>query len=326
MEAAPGNRRAGPPDPGPDQHHRQDLRPGLRRPVQPTATWKPRTPGALTISADGQRLRRIYGEKDLLISQSLRLGAFSDLDAAEVAALASVLVYQAKREDRGLRPRMPSVSLESAVDIVVREWSALEDVEEQNKLPLTGEPELGLVWPMYKWAKGRHLQDVLSGTDLAAGDFVRWVKQVIDLLDQLAKIPGLDPRLARLCAEAIKLVTPRRRRLLHRGLTAAAGPDRTPSAQSSDTSQHAPAPATRSSAPMTDAPAAPAERKVTLYRNGSVYTAADPFATAMLVDGDTVAWVGSEQAATSIADCVHGGHRPARRPRWRPASSIPTST
>jgi predicted amidohydrolase YtcJ len=39
-----------------------------------------------------------------------------------------------------------------------------------------------------------------------------------------------------------------------------------------------------------------------LYRNGSVYTAADPFATAMLVDGGTVAWVGSEQAASSIAD------------------------
>lgn len=52
---------------------------------------------------------------------------------------------------------------------------------------------------------------------------------------------------------------------------------------------------------MTDSPSA-APRKVTLYRNGSVYTAADPFATAMLVDGDTVAWVGSEQAATSIAD------------------------
>src|SRR6476660_4198019 len=162
--------------------------------------------GALSISPDGQRLRRIYGEKDLLISQSLRMGAFSDLDAAEIAALASVLVYQAKREDRGLRPKMPSVSLESAVDTVVREWSALEDVEEANKLPLTGEPELGLVWPIFKWAKGRHLQEVLSGTDLAAGDFVRWVKQVIDLLDQLAKIPGLEPRIARLCADAITLV------------------------------------------------------------------------------------------------------------------------
>lgn len=162
--------------------------------------------GGLSISPDGQRLRRIYGEKDLLISQSLRMGAFNDLDAAEIAALASVLVYQAKREDRGLRPKMPSVSLESAVDTVVREWSALEDVEEANKLPLTGEPELGLVWPIFKWAKGRHLQDVLSGTDLAAGDFVRWVKQVIDLLDQLADIPNLDPRIARLCAEAIKLI------------------------------------------------------------------------------------------------------------------------
>ena len=162
--------------------------------------------GHVTISVDGQRLRRIYGEKDLLISQSVRRGALNDLDAAELASLASTLVYQAKREDRGLRPKMPSVSLESAVDIVVREWSQLEDTEEHHRLPLTGEPELGLMWPMYKWAKGRHLQDVLSGTDLAAGDFVRWAKQVVDLLDQLAKIPQLDPRVARICREAIDLV------------------------------------------------------------------------------------------------------------------------
>ncbi|MFK0006301.1 DEAD/DEAH box helicase [Paenarthrobacter sp. NPDC090520] len=162
--------------------------------------------GKVTISADGQRLRRIYGEKDLLISQAIREGAINDLDAAEMACFATTLVYQAKREDRGLRPKMPSISLETAVDIVVREWSRLEDTEEQNRLPLTAEPELGLMWPMYKWAKGRHLQDVLNGTDLAAGDFVRWAKQVVDLLDQLAKIPQLDPRLARICRESIDLV------------------------------------------------------------------------------------------------------------------------
>lgn len=51
-----------------------------------------------------------------------------------------------------------------------------------------------------------------------------------------------------------------------------------------------------------DLPGSRAKTNPVLYRNGSVYTAADPFATAMLVDGDTVAWVGSEQAATSIAD------------------------
>jgi len=51
-----------------------------------------------------------------------------------------------------------------------------------------------------------------------------------------------------------------------------------------------------------DLPGSRAKTSPVLYRNGSVYSAADPFATAMLVDGDTVAWVGSEQAATSIAD------------------------
>ncbi|HSU72042.1 MAG TPA: DEAD/DEAH box helicase [Micrococcaceae bacterium] len=162
--------------------------------------------GGLVPTSDGQRLRRVYGEKDLLVSLCLREGAFADLDAAELATLVSALVYQAKREERGLRPRMPSVSLETSVDIVIRQWSALEDVEEQHKLPLTGEPELGLVWPMYKWARGRRLQDVLEGTELAAGDFVRWAKQVIDLLDQLAKVPDLDPAFGRLCIQAIDSV------------------------------------------------------------------------------------------------------------------------
>ena len=35
----------------------------------------------------------------------------------------------------------------------------------------------------------------------------------------------------------------------------------------------------------------------TLYRGGAVYSTTDPFATALLVDGDTVAWLGSEEAA-----------------------------
>ena len=162
--------------------------------------------GELRLSEAGQRLRRIYGEKDLLVALSLEAGAFADLDGAELAAFITVLVYQAKREEQGVRPRMPSVSLESAVDLVVRQWSDLTDVEAAHKLPLTGEPELGLVWPMYKWARGAHLQVALSGTELAAGDFVRWAKQVIDLLDQLAQVQPLAPEVRRGCIQAIGLV------------------------------------------------------------------------------------------------------------------------
>lgn len=160
----------------------------------------------VVVSASGQKLRRIYGEKDLLIALSIEEGAFGGLSAAELAAVTTVLVYQAKREERGMRPVMPSAALEVSVETMIRQWSRLNDVEEQHRLPVTGEPELSLVWPMFKWAQGRSLQSALSGTDLAAGDFVRWSKQVIDLLDQLAKVPDLPGNLHQSCVRAIRLV------------------------------------------------------------------------------------------------------------------------
>ena len=40
---------------------------------------------------------------------------------------------------------------------------------------------------MYSWARGLPLDRVLIEADMAAGDFVRWSKQTIDLLDQIAQ-------------------------------------------------------------------------------------------------------------------------------------------
>ncbi len=162
--------------------------------------------GQLEPTAKGQRLRRLYGEKDLLIALCLSEGALDALDAQELAAFAAALVYQAKREESGQRPRMPTPGLESAVTELIRQWSLLSDAEEQARLPVTVEPDLGLVWPMHKWARGRRLEQVLDGTELAAGDFVRWAKQVIDILDQIAKAPGISDRLHGGCLEAIRRV------------------------------------------------------------------------------------------------------------------------
>ncbi len=157
----------------------------------------------LGITESGSRLRRIYGEKDLLVALSLEHGAWDGLDAAEVASLATVLVYQAKREERGMRPAMPRPAMEPSVDIIIRQWSQLTDLEVAHRLSETGEPELGLVWPMYKWARGSSLQQALKGTELAAGDFVRWAKQVIDLLDQIAQVPGLPAGVHMACLGAV---------------------------------------------------------------------------------------------------------------------------
>lgn len=51
-------------------------------------------------------------------------------------------------------------------------------------------------------------------------------------------------------------------------------------------------------------PVQAAEGRTVLLRGGEVHSPADPFATAMVVEGDTIAWVGSEGAADAFADGV----------------------
>ncbi|MGY5318615.1 DEAD/DEAH box helicase [Neomicrococcus lactis] len=172
--------------------------------------------GAALISQAGQRLRRIYGERDMLTSLVLESGVLENLDPEELAAFITTLVFQAKREERLVDVKLPSPAIHDAWDITVREWSELTDLEEVHHLPQTAAPELGLVWPMFHWARGKDLRDALNGTDLAAGDFVRWAKQVIDSLDQLAKVPGLSPKFAKTCRKAVDLV--RRGVVTHTGL------------------------------------------------------------------------------------------------------------
>ena len=65
-------------------------------------------------------------------------------------------------------------------------WSDLDALERQHHLDQLHEPDLGFAWAAYRWAEGDELDDILDTTDLAAGDFVRWVKQLLDLADQVA--------------------------------------------------------------------------------------------------------------------------------------------
>ncbi|GAB3061646.1 DEAD/DEAH box helicase [Sediminivirga luteola] len=135
---------------------------------------------------------RIYGERDLLTALSVREGVWDGLGPAEAAGLAAALVYQPRRDDAALPERYPTERLTEALERVFRLWSQVEDLEEQHRLPRTPRPEPGLVWPVYRWAQGRSLEGVLRRGDMAAGDFVRWAKQTVDLLDQIAQVaePG----------------------------------------------------------------------------------------------------------------------------------------
>lgn len=143
----------------------------------------------LRVTADGRWLRRVYAENDLLLAECLRTGIWDELDAPGLAACVSTVVYRARRDEGG-EPRVPGGPdgrLAVALDETVRVWSRLDDLETAHRIEATSPLDLGFVEAVHRWAAGRSLDAVLRGSDLTAGDFVRWCKQVIDVLDQLTQ-------------------------------------------------------------------------------------------------------------------------------------------
>jgi ATP-dependent RNA helicase HelY len=146
-------------------------------------------PGGIELASPGQALRRIYGERDLLVAECLRRGLWNGLDAPSLAALACCLVYEPRRDDTDVPERyLPRGRFREALTATQEVWSVLDDVEHDHRLPGSNVPANGLALAMYKWASGAALDVVLRDADLAAGDFVRWCKQTIDLLDQLSTV------------------------------------------------------------------------------------------------------------------------------------------
>src|SRR6478736_4544630 len=141
--------------------------------------------GGTVVTDEGRWLRRIYAENDLLLAECLRRGAWAELDVPGLAAAVSAVVYSARRDDRDRSPAVPggpSSRLGIALDATTRIWCGLDVV--------------------------------LRDADLAAGDFVRWCKQVVDVLDQVAKAAP-DARLRETARKAVTAV--------RRGVVAYAG-------------------------------------------------------------------------------------------------------
>jgi ATP-dependent RNA helicase HelY len=138
----------------------------------------------------GRTLMRIYNEMDLLTAESLRAGLWDGLDASGLAAVLSTLVYESRRPDDAAAPRLPGGQVKQILADMVSIWGDLDALEREHRLDQLHEPDLGFAWAAYRWAEGDELDDILETTDLAAGDFVRWVKQLLDLADQVADATG----------------------------------------------------------------------------------------------------------------------------------------
>ncbi len=143
--------------------------------------------GELTVAAPGLTLRRIYGDRDLLVAECLRTKAWEGLDSSGMAAMAAALVYEPRREEGELSDRhLPRGGFRAALDRTTKLWSELDDIERDHRLPGSEPVSAGISLAMSRWSQGESLDRVLVDAELAAGDFVRLTKQTIDLLDQIS--------------------------------------------------------------------------------------------------------------------------------------------
>ena len=101
--------------------------------------------------------------------------------------MAAALVYEARREDDQLEIKLPRGIFADVLEETEAIWDQLEQLSKQHRLPGTSPLDPGLCLPIHRWATGARLDAVLQQADLLPGDFIRWTKQIIDLLDQLSQ-------------------------------------------------------------------------------------------------------------------------------------------
>jgi ATP-dependent RNA helicase HelY len=174
------------------------------------------TDGTVSVTDHGRRLARLYSESDLVAAECLRHGVWDGLGSAELAAVVSALVYESRRDSSG-EARLPGGKVTEALSATARLWAGIEDDERRHRLERTREPDAGFAWTVYRWARGEPLEKVIiaaeaAGSDFSAGDFVRWCRQVIDLLDQIREVAGEG--------EPVGVAADRAARAIRRGVVA----------------------------------------------------------------------------------------------------------
>ena len=144
-----------------------------------------------SLTEDGLALAAVYHESDLLVAEVLRAGVLDGLEPAHLAGVASSLTFEARRA--GDEPPVPrQARVVERVAAVESLAGGLRRDERRVGLRRTRRPDGGLARAVVAWASGGTLDAVLRDAEVAPGDFVRNVRQVIDLVRQVAQV-ATDP-------------------------------------------------------------------------------------------------------------------------------------
>lgn len=154
----------------------------------------------LRVTGAGKVLARIYAERDLLIAECLRTGVFEDLSAGELAGALSACVYEPRLNSQSIGlPVSPGSRLGQCLRAQLGVSHRIHDLESLARIEASSGAEPALAGAVQAWCNGAQLADILDATELTAGDFVRWCKQLLDVIGQIASLsppPGAGPEQA----------------------------------------------------------------------------------------------------------------------------------
>ena len=134
------------------------------------------------VATPGRMLAKIYGETDLLISESVREGVFNQLSAVDLVAVISCFIYESRSDEAA---KVPRGDVAIALGKISKIYGRIYEIENDHNLEPMRAPDFGFSWAAQRWASGNSLTAVLKDNDLTVGDFVRNMKQIVDLLRQL---------------------------------------------------------------------------------------------------------------------------------------------
>jgi ATP-dependent RNA helicase HelY len=139
----------------------------------------------------GRLLTRLNSEGDLVVAEAIREGRLDGLDAAAMAAIVSCFTFQRRgpESNEAMPPRRwPNQEVARRSRVLDGVWRDLHLAEREARLPETRRPDPGFTAAIYAWVRGEDLADVLEDEEMTGGDFVRNVKQTIDLLRQIGDV------------------------------------------------------------------------------------------------------------------------------------------
>jgi ATP-dependent RNA helicase HelY len=141
-----------------------------------------------SLTERGEVLARTFHESDLLVATVVCEGLLDDLDEASMAGLVSLLTYEHRSKEAPPPPWYPSRAVRERAAQIDRIAQELVRDEAKAGIPATRLPDPTFLALAYAWAAGESFETVIAEEDLSGGDFVRNVKQLIDLLRQIGEV------------------------------------------------------------------------------------------------------------------------------------------